>query len=278
MRLSTTLCIGICIFFALSCSRTNQPIPRPSPDPGPAPDPQAPVAHALPLLDSFIIYTLGPKEITFSKSKMKYDGSGRLTDVYSATTDSAEDGQPLRQDTLDFILTYRGSDTLPIAYTNYTADLSALADHGFISYDDQGRMSQDSGTNGQNSWLYKYQYDERQIIQNSSFGTDSIIIVNNNVVLWKEFMNIYSFTYSDYLNPFYQPALAKHIIPLMVFNGIDIFSKNLYNSSTSQYVNNNPYQVINYSWTTNANGQVISGTGTDSQTGAIIQYFWFTYL
>jgi hypothetical protein len=275
MRLTTTLCI--CILFAFSCSRTNQPIPQPSPNPGPTPDPQTPIAHALPLLDSFIFYTLGPKEITLSKGKIKYDGSGRLTDIYSATTDTAEDGQPLRPDTLDFILTYRGTDTLPIAYTNYTADLSAFADHGFLSYDDQGRMIQDSGANGQNSWLYKYQYDERQITQNSGNGTDSIIIVNNNVVLWKEFMNIYSFTYSDFPNPFYQPALAKHITPLMVFKSIDIFSKNLYNSSTSQFVNNIPYQVINYSWTTNANGQVIFGIGTDAKTGGILQYFWFTY-
>jgi hypothetical protein len=63
----------------------------------------------------------------------------------------------------------------------------------------------------------------------------------------------------------------------MVFNSEDIFSKNLFNSSAAQYVGNDPYLVTNYSWTTNANGQVISGIGTDAKTGAILQYFWFTY-
>jgi hypothetical protein len=267
----------ICILFAISCTRSNQPTTQPSPNPGPTPDPQVPVTPVLPLLDSFKIYTLGPKEITFGIGKMIYDGSGRLTDMHETTTDSTEDGQPLRPDTLDFILTYHGSDSLPTSYINYSADLSALADRGFLSYDDQARMSQDSGTNGQNSWLYKYQYNDGKIIQSSANGIDSIVIVNDNVQLWKEFMNIYSFTYGTYPNPFYQPNLAKHITPLMVFKGNDIFSKNLFNSSTSQFVGNDPYLITNYSWTTNANGQVISGIGTDATTGAILQYYWFTY-
>ena len=275
MRLN--LMLVICTLFAISCSRTNQTTPQPDPIPAPVPDPPIPVVHALPLLDSFKFYTLGPKEITTAIGKMNYDGSGRLTDIHETTTDSTEDRQPLRPDTLDFILTYQGSDSLPASYINYSAGLSTLAARGFLSYDDQARMNQDSGTNGQNSWLYKYQYNDRKIIQNSANGVDSIVIVNDNVKLWKEFMNIYSFTYSTYPNPFYQPNLAKHIIPLMVFNSEDIFSKNLFNSSAAQYVGNDPYLVTNYSWTTNANGQVISGIGTDAKTGAILQYFWFTY-
>ncbi len=47
-------------------------------------------------------------------------------------------------------------------------------------------MSQDSCSNTQNSWLYNYQYNEGKIIRNSDYGTDSIIIVNNNVQLRKE--------------------------------------------------------------------------------------------
>ena len=271
------LTVIICILFTVSCTRSNQPSPQPDPNPGPTPDPQIPVGRALPLLDSFTYYTVGPKEITLSKGKMIYDVSGRLTDIYSTTTDSTIDHQPLRPDTLDFILKYKGSDSLPSAYTNYEASLSTLAANGFLNYDDQGRMSQDSGTNSQNSWIYKYLYSDGKIIQNSGFGTDSIIVVNDNVELWKYFMVITNFTYSVYPNPFYQPALAKHITPLMVFNNFDIFSRNLYNSSTSQYVNSSPYQIVNYSWNTNTNGQVISGTGTDANTGSVIQYFWFTY-
>jgi hypothetical protein len=118
---------------------------------------------------------------------------------------------------------------------------------------------------------------KRQIIQRSSVTADSIVFVNDNVLLWKEFMLIHSFTYSNYPNPFYQPPLATHIAPLMVFNVIDIFSKNLFSSSTAQFINKDPYQVINYSWTTNTNGQVISGVGRDATTGAILQYIWFTY-
>jgi len=275
MRLHLT--VIICILFAVSCTRSNQTSPQPNPNPGPTPDPQVPVTRVLPLLDSFKVYNLGPKEITFATGKMNYDGSGRLKDIYETTTDSAEDGSPLRPDTTDFTLIYNGVDSPPSAYINFEASLSAWAYHGFLNYDDQGRMSQDSGTNSQNSWLYKYQYNEGKIIQSSNNGTDSIIIVNNNVQLWKEFMIINSFSYSTYPNPFYQPALAKHIAPLMVYNAIDIFSRNLYSSSTSQFVNNDPYLVTNYSWTTNANGQVISGIGTDAKTGAILQYLWFTY-
>ena len=275
MQLKLTL--SICILFLFSCTRTNQPTPQPDPNPGPTPDPQIPVTRVLPLLDSFKIYTLGPKEIDFTTGKMNYDGSGRLKDIYETITDSSEDDTPLRPDTTDFSLIYNGLDSLPAAYINFEASLSSLAYHGFLSYDDQRRMSQDSGTNSQNSWLYKYQYNEGKIIQSSINSTDSIVIVNNNVQLWKEFMLIHSFTYSNYPNPFYQPALATHIAPLMVFNYLDIFSKNLFSSSTAQFINKDPYQVINYSWTTNTNGQVISGIGTDANTGAILQYFWFTY-
>src|ERR1700751_5455898 len=141
--------------FAISCTRSNQPTPQPNPNPGPTPDPPVPVTKVLPLLDSFKIYTLGPREITAAIGKMNYDGSGRLMDIYETTTDSTEDRQPLRPDTLDFILTYSGSDSLPTSYTSYSADLSSLAEHGFLSYDDQARVNQDSGTNSQNSWLYK---------------------------------------------------------------------------------------------------------------------------
>ena len=275
MRLNLTVIIFI--LFAVSCTRTNQPTPQPNPNPGPTPDPQVPVTQVLPLLDSFAYYSVGPKEIVFSKNKMIYDGSGRLTDIHGTSTDTSEDGQPLRPDTSDFILIYKGSDSLPAAYNDYIASSGPLSAHGTLSYDDQGRMSQDSGTNSQNSWIYKYQYNEGKIIQSSYYGTDSIIIANDNVQLFKEFMVIYSYAYSTYPNPFYQPNLAKHIMPLMVFNQIDIFSKNLYSSSTSQFVNNDPYLVVNYSWTTDANGQVISGIGTDAKTGAILQYLWFTY-
>jgi len=269
------LTLSICILFLFSCTRTNQPTPQPDSNPGPTPDPQVPVAHVLPLLDSFKVYTVDPKEITLNIGKMKYDMSGRLMDVYVTITDSSEDHSPLRPDTTDFTLIYNGSDSLPDAYINFEAN--TLTSHGFLTYNQQGRMSQDSGNNGQNSWLYKYDYNERQIIQSSNGTTDSIVFVNDNVLLWKEFMLIHSFTYSNYPNPFYQPALATHITPLMVFNVVDIFSKNLFSSSTDQFIGNDPYQVINYSWTTNTNGQVISGVGTDAKTETILQYYWFTY-
>ncbi len=273
MQLKLTL--SICILFLFSCTRTNQPTPQPDPNPGTTPDPPVPVTQVLPLLDSFKVYNVDPKEITFNIGKMNYDGTGRLNNIYETVADSAGDHTPLRPDTTIFTLNYNGSDSLPAAYINFEAN--NLTAHGSLTYDNLGRMSQDSGTNGQNSWLYKYQYNEGKIIQSSGNGTDSIVIVNNNVQQLKEFMLIYSFTYSNYPNPFYQPALATHITPLMVFNSVDIFSKNLFSSSTAQFIGNQPYQVINYSWTTNANGQVISGIGTDATTGAILQYFWFTY-
>jgi hypothetical protein len=273
MRLNVTL--SICILFLFSCTRTNQPTPQPDPNPGNTPDTQVPVTHVLPLLDSFKSYWVGPKEITFDAGKLNYDGSGRLIDIYVTVTDSSEDHTPLRPDTTNFTLIYNGSDSLPAAYINYEAN--SFTARGFLTYDNQGRMNQDSGNNGQNSWLYKYEYNERQIIQRASGTTDSIVFENENVLLWKEFMLIHSFTYSNYPNPFYQPALATHIAPLMVFNVIDIFSKNLFSSSAAQFIGYDPYQVINYSWTTNANGQVISGIGKDANTGAILQYLWFTY-
>gem|GEM_PF-5195635 len=63
-----------------------------------------------------------------------------------------------------------------------------------------------------------------------------------------------------------------------VFNSNDIFfSKNLFNSSTAQFAGNDPYLITHYSCTTNANGQVIFGIGTDAKTGVILQYDWFTY-
>jgi hypothetical protein len=273
MHLKLTL--SICILFLFSCTRTNHPTPQPDPNPGTTPDPPVPVTQVLPLLDSFKSYWVGPKEITFNTGKMNYDGFGRLHDIYETITDSTEDHIPLRPDTTDFTLIYNGSDSLPASYINFEAN--NLTAHGSLTYDNLGRMSQDSGTNSQNSWLYKYQYNEGKIIQSSGNGTDSIIIVDNNVQLWKEFMLIHSFTYSNYPNPFYQPALASHIAPLMVFNYVDIFSKNLFSSSTAQFIGYDPYQVINYSWTTNANGQLISGIGKDAITGAILQYLWFIY-
>ena len=273
MRLNLTL--PIYILFLFSCTRTNQPTPQPDPNPGPTPDTTHHVPLSLPLLDSYIIYDLDMREIIFNTGKMNYDGSGRLHDIYVTVADSTADHIPLRPDTTDFTLIYNGSDSLPSSYTKVEA--YTFTGRGFLTYDNLGRMSQDSGTSIQSSWLYKYQYNEGKIIRNSDYGTDSIIIVNNNVQLLKQSLVIYSFTYSTYPNPFYQPNLANHITPLMVFEGPDIFSKNLFNSSTAQYTNSDPYQVINYSWTTNANGQVISGIGKDANSGVVLQYYWFTY-
>lgn len=268
------LTVIIFILFAVSCSRTNQPTPQPNPDPGSTPGQQPSVTQALPLLDSVYFYSLGAREITFSKQKMVYDGSGRLTDIRGTSTDTALDGTILRPDTTDFALIYKGSDSLPSGYNDHNVSPVPFTTYGSLSYDDKGRIVQDSNTNSVKSWINRYQYSEGKITRN---GTDSIIIANNNVQLIQGSLSIYSYTYSSYPNPFYQPGLAQHIAPFMIFNYIDIFSKNLYSSSTARYANSDPYQVINYSWKTNANNQVISGIGTDAKTGAIIQYIWFTY-
>src|ERR1700676_5284192 len=118
------------MLLAISCTRTNSPSPKPTPRPGPTPDPP-PTTLSLPLLDSFKVYTLGPKEIILGIGKMNYDGAGRLKDIYQTGTDTTLQGQPLRPDTLDFTLIYQGSDSLPYAYTDYVASLAPfLTGHG----------------------------------------------------------------------------------------------------------------------------------------------------
>jgi len=265
----------LCILLIVSCTRSNQPAPQP--DPIPPLNPPPPVILSLPLLDSFKIYTLGPKEITLCIGKMNYDGYGRLIDVYETITDTTEEGQPLRSDTTVFTLIYTGSDSLPSAYTDLEVNLAYFEEFGFLSYDDQGRVSQDSGTNVNVNWLRKYQYGEKQIRRNNAGNVDSIQIGDHNVLSCSRTMTIDSFTYSAYPNPFYQPALANHVGALMVFQYIDIFSRNLFSSSQSRFVNYDPYLSTNYSWTKNGSGQVISGIGTDATTGKILQYYWFTY-
>jgi hypothetical protein len=260
----------------ISCTRSNQPAPSPTP-PVTVPDSLPVITPALPLLDSFKIYSVGPKEITAAIGKLKYDAAGRLTDLYETTTDTTMDGQPLSPDTLDFSLIYHGTDSLPSAYINYTASLSTFAEHGFLSYDNQGRMIQDSGSNVNTNWLRNYQYSPTQINEITGSSKDSMMISGHNVLSWTQYRSTNTFTYAAYPNPFYQPSLADHIAPLMVFHVFDIFSKNLFISTGFQFVNINTNYSNNFSWTTNAKGLVISGIGTDAKTGASPQYFWFTY-
>ena len=109
--------------------------------------------------------------------------------------------------------------------------------------------------------------------QNENKVTDINYTVNDGDVA-----HLFTRTYSTHVNPVYNSGLANSLGCLMVFNGFvfDFRSKYLPAQFDSQE-GVEPDFILRYIWTNDATGSVVSGIGTDKNTGIIREIYSYTY-
>ncbi|MDP4129919.1 MAG: hypothetical protein Q8918_14395 [Bacteroidota bacterium] len=251
----------LCMLLALSCTRTNEQT---------APTPNASTA----VLDSAYFYSTGPKEIVYSATRFNYDAQGRFTGTYATFTDSTIDhhlGAPA--DTGTLVLSYNGMDALPATY-QYQEQKNYFPP-SLLSYDNQNRVILDSPVNP--IYTVHFTYGNSYVSWTGNYiAGDTIFIDNHNISRYFDyFEGQTTYSYSSYPNPYYLPKLAGNVGIALVNNGtsFDLISKNLF----SKKVHSGYSKTYNYNWTLNANGQVVSGIGTDQDTGQPVEYYQFVY-
>jgi hypothetical protein len=256
----------LCMLLALSCTRTNQQNTTP------------PGNSSSAVLDSAYFYSTGPKEIYYSATRFTYDDQGRFTGTYATSADSNLNHQPaIRPDTSTLVLTYNGTDTVPATY-RYN-DLVNIFPGGApgpssLSYDAQDRIILDSPMNP--IYTVRFGYGNGYIsFAENSFSADTMFITNGNISGYDvAFGGLTTYSYSNNPNPYYLPKLAT-TAGIALFNtsgGFDMISKNLFSQKISSSAH-----TYNYTWTLNTDGRVISGIGTDQDTGQPVDYYWFVY-
>lgn len=149
-----------------------------------------------------------------------------------------------------------------------------------LAYDNQSRIILDSPVNPIYTSHFTYGDDyATRTDQNLVATIDTLFTDGNNMYTYKEGPNyfVYNFTYSIYPNPYYLPQLAAHMGAFLYNDIWDISSKNLFSKKVYSDVYGETGRMYNYSWTLNADGQVISGIGTDQDTGLPVEYYRFVY-
>ena len=257
----------LCMSVLFACTRTNQQNTTP------------PNASAT-VLDSVFFHSTGPKEIVFVTTKFHYDDQGRYTGTFETMTDSTIDHIDVGQDTMMLTLTYNGSDTLPATYEHTDAleyYPGGPPGPSLLRYDDQGRIILDSPANP--VYTRRFTYGNGYISRTAReflSSLDTIFTDGNNVSRYEiASAYLYSFAYSNYPNPFYFPKLGAHAGAIFYEDGRDTYSKNLFSKKTGIY--SPTTGTYNYTWTLNTDGQVVSGIGTNEDTGLPVEYYRFVY-
>jgi hypothetical protein len=259
-------CIALISLY--SCARTNSVAP-----PAPPVDSTKTVAPApTPLIDSMYIYSLGHKEINYSKWKFNYDARGRLAGFYTTDADSGFTGGVF-PDTSFYTFNYQGTDSLPYAYTIFDNVNRVLSPdgtyHHTLSYDDLGRVLTDTESVAQAADHYNY-LNGFFTMQNR-YNLDSFYFADGNLSSYVFPFEKHIFTYSAYANPTYFPQFGiqfSNILPFPISQ--KLFSRHEKIYSAEAY-------TINYSWTTNEEGRVTYGVGIEESTGLPLEYYWFVY-
>lgn len=265
------LLICTTIIFLQSCTRNNekpqstQPTPPASVD---SPKTSAPVA----VLDSIIIYSLGPKEITYTTEKFKYDSKGRLIEIYEITADSISN--PSFVDPLLETFSYSNNDSLPYMHSDSNRANYVFSPDGFyhhlLEFNSAGEITLDSETVTHNAEHYIYGNGSFEVL--TSYGIDSFYFSGGNLTKYIYPFETHIYTYSTYPNPFYfrqfGSKIGKTLSPICL-------SRNLF--SQIQNIFSADGYTVNYSWNVNADGQVVNGIGTDQASGLPIEYYWFVY-
>jgi YD repeat-containing protein len=247
----------LCSTLAISCTRSNQVNP---------PKPADSTSVSL-IIDTMKVYVLGPKENHYSVAKFKYDAHGRLIEIYSLETDTTSTGG-LYPDTSSTIFNYPGSDSIPNYYIDWVSVNQNGHIHHYLTYDDQSRVIIDSPDGG---LAYHYYYAQGYFYMQNQYFSDTSFMSGNNLSRYVMPFEKQLYSYSDYANPFYIPGLSNHIGSVFP----TLLSESLYNQRINIY--SSITTTVNYSWTTNSDGRVNYGVGTDEATGKPVEYYWFTY-
>jgi len=258
----TIFCIALLSFY--SCTRTND-VAHPSPVDS------TKTENLTPLIDSIYIYILGPKEINKSISKFNYDSRGRLTGFHNIIADTTSSNQTFA-DTVKYIFSYQGTDSLPNSYTIWANGNVLSPDgtyHHILKYDDSGRVLIDSESVTQTA--DHYSYSNADFTLQNPYGLDSFFIVGGNLSYYIFPFERHFYTYSGYANPAYLSQFGTHFGNILPFT----MSRNLFNHRQNSY--SASWYNVDYSWTTNADHQVIYGVGIAQSTGLPIEYYRYVY-
>jgi hypothetical protein len=84
-------------------------------------------------------------------------------------------------------------------------------------------------------------------------------------------------TYSSTVNPLYNQAISKTLGCMLVFSQLgDYISNHLPTQVTRQQLGS-ATTTVDYVWTTDGTGKVVSGTGSDHTTSQVVEIYNFTY-
>jgi hypothetical protein len=248
---------------------------------------------------SFSIYL--PKLHSKAVEMFSYNAQARLATINAYSYDSSS-GTPVI-DSFIVSLTLTQAANPPSAYDevfHFQGDPPAgETDHHELFYDAQDRVTIDSITvstvsnfavqhylydnNGNTTieWLFGIpqtpgSYSVNQIdtmfIQNETILTDI-----NYTLPGGTFNRLFTRSYSTHINPIYNAALSNSLGCLMVFNNFFDFRSKYLPTQFSDQEDINPAIVINYLWSVDATGSVISGIGTSAADGSVQQIYTFTY-
>ncbi len=183
---------------------------------------------------------------------------------------------------------------------HYLGDpLNGESNYHELFYDAQTRVTIDSvtisGINGfpvqhylyDNSgnttvqWLIGYPQIPSNYIINE---TDTMFIQNDNIITDINYATttstlnrLFTRSYSTHINPLYNKTLANSLGCLMVFNNYFDFRSNYLPAQFVDQGNGIPTITINYLWTTDATGSVVSGVGTDAGNGSVREIYNYSY-
>ena len=165
-----------------------------------------------------------------------------------------------------------------------------------LFYDNQNRVTIDSVTisdingfpvqhflydnNGNSTvqWLtqvpgnYAINQIDTLFIQNENITTDINYTTSNGTL-----NHLFTRSYSTHINPLYNKILANSLGSLMVVNNYFDFRSNYLPAQFIDQENGSPANTINYLWTTDATGSVVSGFGTDAGNGSVLQVYNCSY-
>jgi hypothetical protein len=113
---------------------------------------------------------------------------------------------------------------------------------------------------------------DTMFIQNENIMTDINYSVTDGTL-----NHLFTRSYSTHINPLYNTSLANSLGCLMVFNNFFDFRSNYLPTHFIDQENGSPTVTINYLWTTDATGSVVSGVGTDAGNGSVRQIYNFSY-
>jgi hypothetical protein len=281
-----------------SCTKSTPAAPGTNPTPPPVTTTPPPVVNDTPV-KTFSVYD--PQQHAKIVETIAYNSYGQLDTIKGNSYDSL--GGTIVVDSFLLSFIQSNPNNPPAGYDviyHNNGDLPAgEAEHHLLFYDYESRVSLDSlaTTNTNIFWSQHYFYDG---VGNASVQwwipdptapagymisqTDTMYTQGGNILrdinyttTVGEFNRLFTRTYSTNINPLYSASIANSLGPLLVFNNYgDYRSPNL----PSQYTDQGAGQLtimLNYVWTTDSNGKVIQGVGTDVGGTTVEQIYSFSY-